>query len=244
MRFGGALWKTMHVIISLPLTVYLQRIWRQLWFLSLLPHPHINIHREDSLLAVAARGPQTWLIWESGRWRNLFRASCKPTVSQIHPKTVFVHLCCQQTHLFFKWFFFFVFCLIFSSGTFTLQCCSVSARANGLMVRLVMVKITTVEWVRAKQSAPLSCSGAWWTLQTQRGGESCLPWAALVITRFKFWSSPCRTRNWQHKLWHIFPSLKGNQTKTVIELNSICKNHNEIQSKLINISPKWGLLRQ
>lgn len=54
MGFGGALWKTMHVIISPPLSVYLQRIWSGLWYPTLQPPltQNINIHRVDSLFAV------------------------------------------------------------------------------------------------------------------------------------------------------------------------------------------------
>jgi len=58
--------------------------------------------------------------------------------------------------------------LLFCAKMFTVQCCCVSSQVDGLILRLVLVKATMVEWVRLKQSAPLclSCFGSWWTLKT------------------------------------------------------------------------------
>ena len=76
----------MHVIISLPLSVYLRRIWRRLWFPTLnlpLYHTLIFIEKNLSLLSVAACSPQTWLIrtLKYGQltlcWERLLFFSCR-----------------------------------------------------------------------------------------------------------------------------------------------------------------------
>lgn len=174
MRFGRALWKTMRVIISLPLSVYLQRIWSGLWYptLQLPPTQNINIHRDDSLFAVCCSpGIQNvslcWLkrIFFIGNVTN-------------HESTTLMGCFCYSTCLcifYFQWNvrssrWLWICQLAIRSSMLTLHCSSVNSQADSLILRLALVKATT-GWVRRKL-----LFGWCWTLKAHRDkwGDSCL----------------------------------------------------------------------
>lgn len=99
--------------------------------------------------------------------------------------------------------------LVLSNNRFTVQCSSVSSQADRVILWLVLVKATLVQWVRVKQSALLclSCFGSRWTLKRERTRWLMPPiHTTSVITCSKSLSSPCRSLSSQ---WHFtaFPFL-------------------------------------